>query len=362
MRLIVSSVLVACIVIILFTSGCADVNVQKKAAEFGTAFGASSEEQKAIDWFKTTYGDPMTNNDQPARFVEPLITTGLDTHTLPVDKVTTFPVSGGSVYFFVIYDNFKDGDPIKVTWTYLENGNEITNVQEQAGGDFGRFIVEVQKPDSGWGKGKQRITVTGDGASGTVDFTIDETLQTTPLPYDPAGYKDIKKVDVPAIVTTLTSAVNSGSNVAQSVNVASYQCDASQVLCNGECKYLPGDAGNCGACGNKCPSAGIAHSFPVCKEGKCSWDCHKNYIKHIGGDGTKECEPVTSSSLSGSTDPCSGIATKDLDNFRNCGGRCVNVYFENENCGDCGKKCPSGTTCLGPYVCCNSLGLCGPSV
>jgi hypothetical protein len=319
MRLIVLSVLVACVVIILFTSGCADVNVQKKAAEFGTAFGASSEEQKAIDWFKTTYGDPMTNNDQPARFVEPLITTGLDTHKLPVDKVTTFPASGGSVYIFVIYDNFKDGDPIKVTWTYLENGNEITNVQEQAGGDFGRFIVEIQKPDSGWGKGKQRITITGDGATGTVDFAIGEKLHTTALPYDPAGYKDIKKVDLPVVVTTLTSAVNSGSNVAQSVNVAS-SCDPDETDCNGECKNLMKSKTNCGTCGHKCNNMVYEHSFPVCKAGTCSWDCDHGYTKHVGSSFTG-----CLADSSGSSDPCSGVSADQKIYWRNCGGQCVNI-------------------------------------
>jgi hypothetical protein len=187
MRFVVSAVLVFGIISLLLIAGCADVKVTQKVGDFGTTFGASSEEQKAIDWFKTTYGDPTTNNDQPARFIEPLITSGLSDKNMPVDKVTTFPVSGGSVYFFVIYDNFRKGDPITVNWTYLENGREVTSVQQQAGGDFGRFIVEFQKPDTGWGKGKQRITVTGNGTTANVEFVIGDALQTTPLPYNPAS-------------------------------------------------------------------------------------------------------------------------------------------------------------------------------
>ena len=76
----------------------------------------------------------------PARFIEPMITSAIDKNNLPTDKVTTFPVTGGSIYFFVIYDNFKKGDPITVSWSYLENGKEVTSIQQQAGGDFGRFI------------------------------------------------------------------------------------------------------------------------------------------------------------------------------------------------------------------------------
>ncbi len=187
MKHVVSVLAASCVVLLVLASGCADVTATQKVGDFGTAFGASSDEQKAIDWFKTTYGDPLTNNDQPSRFLEPLITTGLSTNNMPVDKVTTFPVSGGSVYFFVIYDNFKKGDTITVSWVYMENGREVTKVEKQAGGDFGRFIVEFQKPDSGWGKGKQKITVSSGSTAADVTFTIGDALQTTALPYNPSA-------------------------------------------------------------------------------------------------------------------------------------------------------------------------------
>lgn len=206
MQFVVSSALVICIVFLLLTAGCADIKATQKVGDFGTAFGASLEEQKAIDWFKTSYGDPTTNNDQPPHFVEPMITSGISDKNLPVDKVTTFPVNGGSVYFFVIYDNFKRGDPISVNWTYLENGREVTHVQQQAGGDFGRFIVEFQKPDSGWGKGKQRITITGDGKTTNVEFALGDSLQTTPLPYNSsAGAAGQSTGAVMLPITTLTT-------------------------------------------------------------------------------------------------------------------------------------------------------------
>ena len=145
----VSLILACSLIALLLVAGCADIAAKQKVGDFGTAFGTSSEEQGAINWFITTYGDPRTNNDQPPRFIEPMITSGVDSNNLPTNKVTTFPVDGGSVYFFVIYDNFQKGDPITVTWTYLENGKQVSTVQQLAGGDFGRFIVEFQKPDSG---------------------------------------------------------------------------------------------------------------------------------------------------------------------------------------------------------------------
>jgi len=184
MRVLVSAVLMCTLIILLLTAGCADISLQKKVGDFGTAFGASPREQKALDWFTTTYGDPRTNNDQPPRFIEPMITTALDADNLPTNKVTTFPADGKSVYFFVIYDNFQKGDPITVTWTYLANGKVVTTAQQQAGGDFGRFVAEFQKPDSGWGSGAQEIVVSGNGTTAKVDFTIGDALQTAPLPYN----------------------------------------------------------------------------------------------------------------------------------------------------------------------------------
>jgi len=40
-----------------------------------------------------------------------------------------------------------------------------------------------KKPDAGWGKGKQMITISGGGTTAGVHFVIDDALQTTPLRY-----------------------------------------------------------------------------------------------------------------------------------------------------------------------------------
>jgi len=350
MRVLVSAVFVCSIVALLLAAGCADINAKQKVGDFGTAFGASPEEQKAIDWFKTTYGDPTANNDQPARFIEPMITTALDADNLPTNKVTTFPVSGGSVYFFVIYDNFKKGDPITVSWTYLENGKVVTSVQQQAGGDFGRFIVEFQKPDSGWGKGKQEITVTGDQASGKVDFTIGDTLQTTPLPYNATpgeggtGFTGtarltqtlnpgISEQSFPlnnehslaqgggAVVTTtvttpagqqptgrMTAATTyANANSPNSANVD--QCaPLGQTSCDNVCRDLKTDPYNCGTCGNLC--TGPLNTKPYCSQGTCTWEC--------------------------------------LSDYRYCGNTaegCVPMYNDDNHCGNCNTDCGSGSWC-----------------
>lgn len=85
----------SCVVLLVLASGCADIGAKTQVGDFGSAFSASPEEQQAIDWFKTKYGDPVTNGG-PAKFVEPLITTGLTDKKMPVNKVTVFPADGNN--------------------------------------------------------------------------------------------------------------------------------------------------------------------------------------------------------------------------------------------------------------------------
>ena len=214
MRYSVSVILVCILVVFSLTAGCAgDINVQKKVGDFGSTFGASAEEQNAISWFTQKYGDPRVDSGKPPQFVEPLITSGLTANQMPVNKITVFPVNGGSVYFWVFYQQFKKGTPITVTWTYMENGNVVSTVNQQTGDTYGRLVVEFQKPDSGWGKGRQRITVSGSGATATVDFTIGDSMQTVPLPYTGTGAtttsQPVAVTTQPVAVTTVTTATSS---------------------------------------------------------------------------------------------------------------------------------------------------------
>jgi len=87
----ISVLAASCVILRVLASGCADIGAKTQVLDFGTAFSASAEEQQAIDWFKMKYGDPVTNGG-PAKFVEPLITTGLTEKKMPVNKVTVFPV------------------------------------------------------------------------------------------------------------------------------------------------------------------------------------------------------------------------------------------------------------------------------
>jgi len=41
---------------------------------------------------------------------------------------------------------------------------------------------------------------------------------------------------------------------------------------------------------------------------------------------------------------------------RRCSGRCVNIQEDNNNCGSCGNRCPSGKTCDGHMFCRDAAG------
>jgi hypothetical protein len=352
MRLMVFLTLAIGVIILLLAAGCADVKGKMDVSDFGTSFGTSADNQKAIDWFISTYGDPRSNNDQPARFVEPLITSAIDANDLPVNKVTTFPAEGGSIYFFVIYDNFRSGDPISVKWTYLENGKVVLTGQKSAGGDFGRLIIEFPKPKTGWGIGKQQITVSGGGASADVEFAIGDALQTMPLPYN-------------STTDEATIAGGTGQKPGQiSLHVPSAKsCSAGLMLCNGKCVDLKNEADNCGTCGTVCPVT-RANSHSVCKEGVCSFACDSGYqLESRSGSEGRQCNPVhpaapagsAASSAGSSSDTCTAqhsgntlgtavsIAT---NNWKTCGGKCVNLATDPDNCGFCSVPCPPGVGCI----------------
>jgi len=379
---VVSVLAASCVVLLVLASGCADVTATQKVGDFGTAFGASSDEQKAIDWFKTTYGDPLTNNDQPSRFVEPLITTGLSKNNMPVDKVNTFPVSGGSVYFFVIYDNFRKGDPITVSWTYLENGREVTKVEKQAGGDFGRFIVEFQKPDSGWGKGNQKITITGGGATSSVKFAIGDTLQTTPLPYNPSGSTSTSIADKVNPSLTMSSLDSPAKGFGRIRDLATVTMTIPPTLHTGTGTAAQfdtnSDANNCGKVGNVCTAPPNAR--PYCYQGQCTWDCmdeHRfcgdsnegcvplyNSDNRCGNCNTKcsadqycnvnHCESKNSNSAMGSADTTGTCSTGQ----KYCNGKCTDVTSDAFNCGLCGFKCPAGFVCTSKLCVPNAQEIC----
>lgn len=174
------SILICSLVLV---SGCADVFFGSQ--KFGD-FGSSVNEQKAVNCFIEKYGDPRINTG-PARFLEPVITTGLSDNT-PVDTVLKLNKETPKVYFWVFYDNFAKGDDLELKWTYLVSGKDVMTLHQKAGGDFGRAYAEFLKPDTGLPVGQHKITISGNGTSASTTIeVIDGATVTGTLPCSQDG-------------------------------------------------------------------------------------------------------------------------------------------------------------------------------
>ena len=76
-----------CVVGLVMVSGCATTSFGNQQAG---NFGSTSDQQAAIQWFISTYGDPR-GTGTPA-FIEPMVSTSV-VNDMPVDKVTAFAKS-----------------------------------------------------------------------------------------------------------------------------------------------------------------------------------------------------------------------------------------------------------------------------
>jgi hypothetical protein len=185
MKLLHSVVCIALCVVLVLVSGCTDTS-------FGTLkpsdFGTSAEEIKALDYYKQMYGEPGQPGDR--RFLEPTLTTALDSRNLPVDSITSLSADAPKVYFWVFYDRFAKGDPMTITWTYLDNNKVVLTETKSAGGVYGRVFAEFVKPSGGWPAGKHQITITGKGASVSKTFDVvgGQTV-TDAQPFTPGSFQ-----------------------------------------------------------------------------------------------------------------------------------------------------------------------------
>lgn len=162
-------------------------------------------------------------------------------------------------------------------------------------------------------------------------------------------------------------------------------CRAGLTDCNGGCRDIAVDIGNCGACGKVCPSNS------TCKEGRCY--CKDRFSATLDGTciaipATETTTPAGCSAYPGTTrcgtlcvyldsDPgycgscniqcrtgqkCTNgqcisptTATTCSTGEKECGGTCVDVLTDPDNCGSCGWRCSdmaAGALCrLGSCTC-----------
>jgi len=123
-----------------------------------------------------------------------------------------------------------------------------------------------------------------------------------------AGCMYLPQVSVPAapqgtgpVVTAVPVTAQDVPSYPVTTATPSVECRQGMTSCNGYCRDLSLDIGNCGSCGNACP----APYGNICRQGTC----------------------VCKEGLS------------------RCGESCWDLLDDNRNCGACGRTCPKGTFC-----------------
>jgi hypothetical protein len=210
---------VALLIALVWMSGCSTTSFgNQQAGNFGGSsagnFGSTADQQAAIQWFITTYGDPR-GSGTPA-FIEPMVSTNV-VDNMPVDKVTAFSKATDKIFFWVFYEHFTTGDTITMNMVYTTNGQTVLDSSQKAGGEYGAATGSVSPPSGGWPTGDYLITFSGKGATKTVAFkVIDGPTATVPLPYTSGQPKNVG--NVPAVVTSSGTSTTSEA-IVQSINV-----------------------------------------------------------------------------------------------------------------------------------------------
>ena len=123
-------------------------------------------------------------------------------------------------------------------------------------------------------------------------------------------------------------------------------CTGGLLDCNGECVDTSSDMQNCGSCGNTCS---YAHAQATCSEGICSMVSCDTDWGDCNTDPSDGCEtPLDTNDHCGSCDTsCTspefcfeGSCTDQCpDGLTNCGGSCIDISSDVQNCGGCGTSC-----------------------
>lgn len=169
-------------------------------------------------------------------------------------------------------------------------------------------------------------------------------------------------------------------------NVQDYCASQGRMSCSGSCVNLLTDASNCGSCGNACRSPASCRNgicvapvatpaVPVASTTSPPLDCGKMGLSSCRGicvdlktdslncgSCSNRCQPPSSCrngiciALTAEQPKPTVTVTKAVVNCgilgkTNCGGTCVDLQTDWNNCGSCGRACPTGNTCEAGRCC-----------
>lgn len=132
-------------------------------------------------------------------------------------------------------------------------------------------------------------------------------------------------------------------------------CDQGLTDCNGVCVDLTTDTSNCGACGVACATG------ESCSGGACAatTDCAAQGLTDCNGVCvdimTDAANCGACGAVCGTGEECGGgfcspaeqsqTADCSAQGLTDCGGTCIDIANDPNNCGGCGLVCPQGASC-----------------
>lgn len=128
-------------------------------------------------------------------------------------------------------------------------------------------------------------------------------------------------------------------------------CPPGLTHCGVLCVDLTTDPGNCGSCGNACPTGAS------CQNGSCSCPAGQTAC---GGMCVNTSSDPNNCGICGMSCP-PGINSGTPPTC--CGGVCVDISTNPSNCGGCGISCPPGAICCegcGGTMCSDGIHCCPP--
>ena len=132
--------------------------------------------------------------------------------------------------------------------------------------------------------------------------------------------------------------------VAPSGTTTDNGCPAGMSPCpDGYCYDLFTSPGNCGTCGNTCPSG------MTCSASTCTSAATETTTAPVTTTAAVTTATTTSSGVFGTVSPGGFSIACVAIGKTNCDGTCVNLSSDNSNCGECGTICKTllGMKCCG---------------
>ena len=85
--------------------------------------------------------------------------------------MTRFSTDTTSVFFWVIYQNFRQGDDLHLTWIFQDK--VVTTITKKTDSKTGVAFGEFVRPDAGWPEGIHTVKIEGEGNKTEVTFSIE---------------------------------------------------------------------------------------------------------------------------------------------------------------------------------------------